>query len=283
MRRPAFRRAYPFMSAFDRRWGEGAARPATVGSVPDQLCPTTHNTPCQGDGGFGWSAPADLQERVAGRAAPSSVVEGQAVMGRGLEVVRGGPVVDRGRRGLSEAAKDRALLWWIGRFRFVTARELSVRFAVTEQRINARVRRLLRAGLLGEMRPHISASRVVFLTRRGSLQLGLGERRPPRTDVQRRHELELAMLVARVERALPPGEQRMLTERECRRAERASHGYDRYSVDVFDRRVTQKRWPDLVVIHPDGRKHAIEIELAVKHTRRLEHIVAGYYAHGDLP
>jgi DNA-binding MarR family transcriptional regulator len=166
------------------------------------------------------------------------------------------------------------MLWWIGRFRFVTARELSARFAVTEQRVNARVRRLLSAGLIDEMRPHNNASRVVFLTRRGARTLGIKERRPPRTDVQRRHELALAMLVAQLERGTPAGAPRLMTERECRRAERRDRTR-RWSVDVTYRAGAQKRWPDLVEC--DGnRRRAIEAELAVKHTARLEAIVEAY-------
>lgn len=274
--------AFTFVTAFDGWRGWGAARPGTAGSREGQVGPTTHPHHAS-DGGREWSAPPDLsEEEAAGRAAPNSVVQGQGMADEVVEIIRGGAVVDRARAQEREAATDRAFLWWIGRFRFVTARELGVRFSVSEQRANARVRRLLKAGLLDEIRPHVSASRVVFLTGRGSRQLGLGERRPPRTDIQRRHELELAMLVARLEQQLPLGAQRLLTERECRRVERRSRGSDRYSVDVWDRNHVQKRWPDLVHVHPDGRKRAIEIELAVKHTRRLENILTGYRASGTF-
>ena len=183
-------------------------------------------------------------------------------------------MVDRARRAWSEAERDRAMLWWISRFRFVTARELSVRFGVTEQRVNARVRRFLRAGLVAEHRPHNNASRVVFLTRRGHAQLGGSQRRPPRTDVQRRHELALVMLVARLERGAPPGVRRVMTERECRRAERRDVP-QRWSIDVTYRTGMQKRWPDLVQCYGEHRR-AIEVEFAVKHTARLEAILEGY-------
>lgn len=109
-------------------------------------------------------------------------------------------VVERGRRGRQEAAKDREMLWWIGRFRFVTARELSIRFGVSEQRINARVRQLLAAGLLGEHRPHVSESRAVYLSAQGAAVLDVPRRKPPRPEAQRRHELELVRLVADLER-----------------------------------------------------------------------------------
>src|SRR4051794_11747758 len=155
-------RAYAFVSAFDRWHGEGAARPASMGSGGGHLGPTPRS-PHVNDGEFGGSGPVDLEEQEAGRAAPSYVVQGRQV-GRKAAAVDGGPVVDRGRRAWSEAERDRAMLWWIGRFRFVTARELSVRFGVSEQRVNARVRRFLHAGLVAEHRPHNNTSRVVFLT-----------------------------------------------------------------------------------------------------------------------
>ncbi len=55
-----------------------------------------------------------------------------------------------------------------------------------------------------------------------------------------------------------------------------SRGIDRYSVDVLGDRASQRRWPDLVEGLPDRRKRAIEVELAVKHTRRLEAIIWAY-------
>ncbi len=193
--------------------------------------------------------------------------------GRATGCVTGGPVVERGRRGQSEAINDRALLWWVGRFRFVTSRELAVRFGVTEQRVNTRARRLIGAGLLGAMRAHNNARRLVFLTRRGSMTLGLGERRAPRTDVQVRHELAIVMLVARLEQGLPLGRSLVLTERECRRAERETGRP--WSASVYYQGRRQRRWPDLVALI-DGKRRAIELELTPKHTPRLEAIIRAY-------
>ena len=97
-----------------------------------------------------------------------------------------------------------------------------MRFGVSEQRVNARVRRLLAAGLLGEHRPYPSASRAVYLSAAGAAVMELPRRKPPRADTQRRHELALAAIVAGLERdpARLAGA-RLLTERECRQAERA--------------------------------------------------------------
>ena len=114
------------------------------------------------------------------------------------------------------------MLWWIGRFRFVTAAELSLRFGISEQRINARVRRFLREDLVAVHREHVSQSRAIYLTARGASVIEQPRRRPPRAG-------HAAPARARGRCGSPrsssstrrrPGA-RVLTERECRQAERA--------------------------------------------------------------
>jgi hypothetical protein len=142
--------------------------------------------------------------------------------------------VVRGRRGSAEAARDREWLRWIGRFRFVTTPLLAARFAVSEQQANGRVRRLAAAGLVSRTSGGIGQAYAIALTRRGARSVGLPERREPRTDSQRHHELAIVDLVGRLERRLE-GESacRVLTERECR--ERQGVELGRYSVAVFRR------------------------------------------------
>ena len=182
-------------------------------------------------------------------------------------------VVARGRCGQREAETDRLMLWWIGRFRFVTAAELSLRLQISEQRINARVRRFLREDLVAVHREHVSQSRAIYLTARGASVLDQPRRRPPRPDTQRRHELAVVRLAAQAElNPASPGA-RVYTERECRQAERA--GDQRWSVDVYENGQQRKRWPDLVIDHGD-RRQAIELEIAVKHTERLKRIIESY-------
>jgi len=50
-------------------------------------------------------------------------------------------LVGRRSRETSEARRDREVLLWIARFRFVTAEALAQRFGVSHQRMNARLRR----------------------------------------------------------------------------------------------------------------------------------------------
>ncbi len=174
-----------------------------------------------------------------------------------------------------ETRRDVEVLVWVGRFRFVTAQAISRRFLVSWQRANARVRRLERHGLLGGEREHVSQPRAIYLTGRGHELLGWPRRRAPRAQVQREHEDAIVALVTDLELHAPDGFE-VLTERECRQLEAA--GEARYSVDAFAGRGSQRRrWPDVVVQAPGGRR-AIEIEFAPKGTQRLRQIVHAYEA-----
>jgi hypothetical protein len=187
--------------------------------------------------------------------------------------------VTRGRRRASEAARDREWLRSIGRFRFVTAELLAERFGVSVQQANARVRRLAAAGLVARTAGGVGQAYAVSLTRRGARYVGLPERRAPRTDAQREHELAIVGLVGTLERRLVDREGCMvLTERECR--ERQGLGLDAYSVAVFDRLGGQEqRWPDAVA-HMDGRRIAFELEFSPKAPERLWRILHAYNTSG---
>jgi hypothetical protein len=172
-----------------------------------------------------------------------------------------------------QAARDVELLAWIGRFRFVTAQQISTQFRFSWQQANAHVRRLQRHGLVGTARRNVCEARAVFLTGKGHELLGWPRRRPPRAEVQRDHEAAIVALATELERAADDG-MRVLTERECRRL----HALDpaaRFSVDVPGEGRDRRRWPDLVVDQAAGRR-AIEIEFAPKGTARLARILAGY-------
>lgn len=184
-------------------------------------------------------------------------------------------LVRRRSRGMSEAQRDREVLLWIARFRFVTPDVLAERFDVTPQRINARLRRFERAGLVVLQRNDLTAPRAVFLTGAGARRLGLRPRRAPRPDTQREHELSIAELVARLERV--PGAPRVLTERDAR-AHEAETG-ERCSADVRERGgARQRRWPDVILETTGGDRVAVELEFAPKHSERLRRILAGYAA-----
>src|SRR3954452_6463358 len=142
----------------------------------------------------------------------------------------------RRSHGLAERERDLALLRWVGRFRFVTAAAASGAFGVSVARMRARGAGLCDGGLLIAHRSHVAEPRVLYLSRRGSAVAGLPVRRAPRPDAHRRHELAIVGLVT----ALETRYERVLTERECRRAEGAES--QRFSVDVYAGGGRQRRW-----------------------------------------
>ena len=176
---------------------------------------------------------------------------------------------------VEQTQRDVEVLAWVGRFRFVTPRAIGERFGVSWQQANARVRRLERLGLLGCERQHRTQPQAVFLTAKGHELLGWPRRRAPRADTQREHEAAIVELVTRLELEAA-ADIRVLTERECRQRE-AADPLHRYSVEVMDGglRRDRRRWPDVVVETPDGRR-AIEIEFAPKGTDRLGPILDAY-------
>lgn len=185
----------------------------------------------------------------------------------------GGPqLVPRARSAASEAVRDREMLLWIARFRFVDAAVLAERFDVSKQQISARMRRLEAAGLIERKRENVVAGSTIATTPKGARAIGEPPRRAPRTTVQREHELEIARLVTRLERSATPPH--VLTERQCRQREATSN--DRYSADTIEPgRGPARRWPDLV-IETNNTREAVELELTPKGTARLRAIIAGY-------
>jgi DNA-binding MarR family transcriptional regulator len=181
-------------------------------------------------------------------------------------------LVPRARSGAAEAIRDREMLAWIARFRFVNAQVLALRFGVSKQQVNARMRRLEAAGLVERKRDDTNASWTIATTRRGARAIGEPERRSPRTTIQREHELELARLTAHIERGTTPP--RVLTERESRQLEADTN--TRYSADTTEPgRGRAKRWPDLL-LETAGTRDVLELERTPKGTARLKAIVEGY-------
>ncbi|MDP9255761.1 MAG: hypothetical protein M3Q31_04300 [Actinomycetota bacterium] len=185
-------------------------------------------------------------------------------------------LVARERRGRVEARRDREVLAWIARFRFVTVEVLAERFSTSVRRADSRVSALAVVGLVECRKDSVGQRRAVFVSRRGAVELGLPPRRAPRPEVHRTHELAIARLAARIERDRPDG--RVFTEREGRRLE--AGGEARFSVDVIEPRgARQRRWPDLVV-EVGASRVALEIEIAAKTTERLARIVSAYATAG---
>lgn len=184
---------------------------------------------------------------------------------------------ERSRWTYVEAERDRAVLIWIGRFRFVTVEVLAERFAVSIQRTRARIRRLEAQGLVQRAPRLPTQAAVLALTPAGARAAGSRRHRAPRPDTHRVHELALAELVCELELADRPGLE-ILTERDAR--DREADGTRRYSVDVHDDRGRlAKRWPDVLITSPKTIV-AIEVEFAEKGSERLRGILDAYLASG---
>ena len=163
------------------------------------------------------------------------------------------------------------MLGWIGRFRVVDSEVLSMRFRVTEQRINARVRRLLEAGLLGVMAGPVCVRRRVYVTGRGARKLGLPTRRPPQPDLDVGLELLLARIAATIEtRPAQWNGLRVLSQREARAAERSTGRP--HSVHGSHRR----RFPDLIVT-AGTEMTALVLVLRFKPRKHLEELLRDFF------
>ena len=171
----------------------------------------------------------------------------------------------RERRAREQAGRDREVLGWIARFRFVDAAVLSERFDVSRQNVNGRVRRFEQAGLIARRSDAMGHGCVISATAAGLDALGLPQRKTPRTDAQVEHELALARFAARLE--LEDITVVVRTERELRALQAV--GAARFSVDVPGARGgIAKRWPDLV-LDTSGRRVAVELELTGKGATRV--------------
>jgi hypothetical protein len=182
--------------------------------------------------------------------------------------------VARRRWARVEAERDRQWLEWIGRFRFVTAELIGLRFGVNVPNARRRLRRLAGVDLVSIDRSGFGEASVAVLTPKGAQLVDQPRRqREPRPDLHRDHELAIVEFVARLE--LAAGDRvRALTERDCRRL--AADGGRRYSVGVIDRHGRRgDRWPDVVMVAADGAV-AVEIEFAPKDSDRLARILRGY-------
>jgi hypothetical protein len=175
-----------------------------------------------------------------------------------------------------EAERDLQLLRWVARFRFVTAAATAERFEVDVVNARRRLRRLEEMRVLGASRADGSAP-LFYVARAGRERLGLPQRSAPRGDLQRSHELAIVEQVTRFERRAAAGV-RVLTERECRRAEADDGERLHVTVRGDGPRGVSQRWPDIVLLDAEGRRVAVELEFAAKHTARLRRIIAGYQA-----
>jgi hypothetical protein len=216
------------------------------------------------------------------------------------------PRAPRSRRGFRLTPRDKAIVRWIGRLRMAGAAQVAERFGLGRAVTYARLRGLVRLGLLEHARIFHGAPGVYLATRVGLASVDL-DLPPARTDLRTyAHDLELSWLVLGLEREFGPD--RVRTEREMRAADtspgRPAGERPRFAVSLTGARgqlyltpagYPRLHFPDCAVIgagDESDRLLAVELERTTKGRARLRRIVVGYvaarhigsvryYVHGD--
>lgn len=192
--------------------------------------------------------------------------------------------------GFRVTPRDREIVRWIGRHRFVTAAQVAERFGVGRSQSYARLTGLVRLGLLRHERLFYGQPGVYSATRMG-LDLASVPLPAPTVDLRTyEHDVQLVSLVCALEHAAPPAA-RVLTERQVRAVdtpgERSAADYrPRFAVQLGDGRQLRLtslspprvHFPDAVVVEQDDRLTAIELERTLKGRARLRRILQAYVA-----
>jgi hypothetical protein len=173
--------------------------------------------------------------------------------------------------------RDIAIVRWVGRLRFVEARQVAARFRMDERNAYRRLRGLVAAELLHHRRVFHAEPGAYAATKAGLAAAGV-PLPPPRLDIRTyEHDRRAAELAIELEREF--GEHAVLTERELRSADGGNPDRPRYAVRRGRERTRRGlHFPDLVVEHDGERPLAVEVELSGKGTARLASIVRAYVA-----
>jgi hypothetical protein len=168
---------------------------------------------------------------------------------------------------------DVAWLTWVDRFKFVTVELAARAFGVAVPNARRRLNRLVDEGWLAKATGFGSGEqRLYWIAPAGSSLLGNTPRKTAGLPRDYRHEMAVIARVIRLEASAGEG-QRVLTERECRRAEAREEG--EYSVKDGKGRAG-RRWPDIVARRRDGRLVGFEVELTQKEASRYRGLVTAY-------
>jgi hypothetical protein len=183
-------------------------------------------------------------------------------------------------------ARDRELLGFAAHHRIVLAAQLQVLLGTSAEAVGTRIRALRRARYLGAHRPFDRRAPCYWITRRGlgAIESSLPTPRPELRSY--RHDLGAAWLwLAARNGAFGPA-RRIVSEREMR----SEDGTDGRTADPFGVRLgglgpggrERLHYPDLLLVGPDGRRVALELELTSKGRARRERILSGYAADGRV-
>ena len=171
---------------------------------------------------------------------------------------------------------DAEIVGWIGRVGAAGAEHVMARFGMGRSWAYARLSSLVRDGLLEQRTllyrtPGLYVATAEGLRWRGLERLGVYRVSPGMVE----HATEVASAAVALHAGLPGWE--ILAERELRMAEIDGRELIASAVvgELPGGRSALHR-PDLVLMGPDGRTLAVEVELSVKASRRLESICRGY-------
>jgi hypothetical protein len=178
--------------------------------------------------------------------------------------------------------RDRELLAFVARHRLVHAGHVAALLDVTGERAGAILARLARGGYV-HRQPVFAQQPACYRIRRKGLDLVGSGLPPPGVDLgSYDHDIGLAWLWLAARRGAFGPLREILAERQLRSHDEAP---DRAEPPFAVRlggigRGGRERlhYPDLLLLRPDGRRIAVELELSSKARPRLERILAGYGA-----
>lgn len=197
----------------------------------------------------------------------------RAASGTGRSAAQGG---GRGQAG-KVTARDREILRWLARHRFAMAWQVREAFGVSRRVAYRRLARLEELGLV-EHEWVLHGEPGVYLATRAGTEVGALDL-PPATVDLRSYRHALALVSLSIE--LAPQVAQVVTEREIRQADSGKQRRAdlEYAVSLGggggEGDVLRLHIPDLVLVHHDGQKEAIEVELSQKANRRLRMIIGG--------
>lgn len=193
-------------------------------------------------------------------------LETKQAVGSGKRRKRGG--------GLRITSRDLEIISWLGRVRFASREQVARRFGLGRSQCFHRLAQLRKAGFLDERALIVGpVPSIVFATRRGLTAAGSPLSAADLDGRSFRHDSALVDLTIDHEQ----GGARVLTDRELRSlARRPDAEPERYAVSALGPNARRRQhFPDLIV-EADGRRLAVELEVAEKTISRLRAILSAY-------